>query len=121
MAYSKNSFVTYGLLSSKNSCGISFVYLATLLSSTTSTSQLYVSDNCLLRITEPLCISFDATTAYCPTLSASSASTSETSAKKDLCRYPKVSALTLAPSMYSETILVNVSPNAPEPDSWIFP
>ena len=41
--------------------------------------------------------------------------------KKDLCKYPKVSALTLAPSMCSETIFVNVSPSAPEPDNWIFP
>ena len=28
--------------------------------------------------------------------------------QKDLCKYPKVSALTLAPSMCSETVLVNV-------------
>ena len=117
MAYSKKLFVTYGLASSKKSCGISFVCFATLLSSTTSTSQKYVSDNCLLRTTDPLCKSCDAATACCQTLSASSASTSEMSAKKDLCKYPKVSALTLALSICSETIFVNVSPKAPEPES----
>ena len=53
MAYSKNSLVTYGLLLSRNDCGMSFVCLATLPSSTTSTSQLYVSDNFLLRIIDP--------------------------------------------------------------------